>query len=49
LITICNEKNQDDVLNELRLYLAESDTEFVKKALYAICKLALRYEKGIEK
>jgi AP-1 complex subunit beta-1 len=36
-------------LTELAIYINEVDVEFVRKAIKAIGKIALRYEKSIER
>lgn len=49
LIRIVNYKNYETVLEELREYLNEVDSEFVKKCIHAVGKVAIRYEKSVEK
>jgi vesicle coat complex subunit len=44
-----NYKNYEAVLDELREYLNEVDSEFVKKCIRAVSKIAIRYERSIEK
>lgn len=44
-----NYKNYETVLDELREYLNEVDSEFVKKCISAVGKIAIRYEKSAEK
>ncbi|KAL4502484.1 hypothetical protein ABPG72_012071 [Tetrahymena utriculariae] len=49
LVKICNEKNLDDLLNELSAYIAESDTEFVKRSIRALGSIAVRYDQACDK
>ena len=49
LVRIVNYKNYESVLDELREYLNEVDSEFVKKCIHAVGKIAIRYEKSVEK
>lgn len=49
MVRICDNKNYAAVLAELAIYINEVDTEFVKKAIKAIGKIAIRYDKSIEK
>lgn len=37
------------MLEELREYISEVDSEFVKKCIRAVGKIAIRYEKSVEK
>ena len=46
---IINYKNYESVLEELREYINEVDSEFVKKCIRAVGKIAIRYEKSVEK
>jgi len=36
-------------LNELHIYLNEADPHFVRKAIKAVGKIAVQYDKAIEK
>lgn len=49
LVRIVNYKNYETVLDELKEYLNEVDSEFVKKCIRAVSKIAIRYEKSVEK
>lgn len=49
LAKICDLKNYEVVLDELKLYVSESDTNFVRKSIKAVCSIALRFKKGAEK
>lgn len=49
LTRIINYKNYESVLEELREYINEVDSEFVKKCIRAVGKIAIRYEKSVEK
>ena len=42
-------KNYEPVLEELKEYLNEVDSEFVKKCIQAVGKIAIRYEKSVDK
>lgn len=44
-----NSKNYESVLEEIREYLNEVDSEFVKKCISAVGKIAIRYEKSVDK
>lgn len=44
-----NYKNYESVLDELKEYINEVDSEFVKRCIKAIGKIAIRYEKSVEK
>ena len=46
---IINHKNYESVLEELKEYISEVDSEFVTRCLRALGKIAIRYEKSIEK
>ena len=46
---IVNYKNYESVLDELREYINEVDSEFVKKCVKAVGKIAIRYEKSVDK
>jgi vesicle coat complex subunit len=37
------------VLDELKEYIGEVDSEFVKRCIRAVGKIAIRYEKSVEK
>ena len=45
LTRIINYKNYESVLNEIKEYLNELDSEFVKKCTRAVGKITIRYEK----
>lgn len=49
MVRISDSKNFLQVLNELSIYLNEIDTDFVRKSIKAIGKIAIRYEKATEK
>lgn len=49
LSRIINYKNYELVLEELKEYMSEVDSEFVKKCIRAVGKIAIRYEKSVEK
>ena len=49
LTRIINHKNYESVLEELKEYINEVDSEFVKKCIRAVGKIAIRYEKSVEK
>lgn len=49
LTRIINYKNYESVLEELKEYINEVDSEFVKKCIRAVGKIAIRYEKSVEK
>ncbi len=49
LVLICNEKNFEDLLVEIANYVVESDTEFVKKSIKALGKIASRFDKACDK
>ncbi len=46
---IINYKNYESVLEEIKEYISEVDSEFVKKCIRAVGKIAIRYEKSVEK
>ena len=46
---IINYKNYESVLDELREYIEEVDSLFVKRVIKAVGKIAIRYEKSVEK
>lgn len=46
---IINQKNYESVLEELKEYISEVDSEFVKKCIRAVGKIAHRYEKSVDK
>ena len=37
------------MLNEIKLYVAEPDPNFVRKSIKALCSIALRFKKSAEK
>jgi len=47
LTRIINYKNYESVLEELKEYISEVDSEFVKKCTKAVGKIAIRYEKSV--
>ena len=49
LVRIVNSKNYETVLDELREYLNEVDSEFVKKCISSVGKIAIRYDRSVEK
>ena len=49
LTRIINYKNYESVLDEIKEYLSELDSEFVKKCIRAVGKITIRYEKSVEK
>ena len=44
-----NWKNYELVLNELKEYMAEGDPDFIRKAIKAVGKIAIRFEKSVDK
>lgn len=46
---ICDKKSCDSVLNELELYVTESDSNFVRRSIKAICSVAIRFSNAAEK
>lgn len=44
-----NYKNYEPVLNELKEYVTEGDPDFVRRSMRAISKIAIRFEKSIDK
>lgn len=49
MIRIVNWKNYELVLNELKEYMAEGDPDFIRKAIKAVGKIAVRFEKSVDK
>lgn len=49
MIRIVNYKNYEPVLNELKEYVTEGDPDFVRRSMRAISKIAIRFEKSIDK
>lgn len=49
LIKLCNQQNFEPVLNELREYTNELDTQFVRKTINAVGSIAIKYEKSVDK
>jgi vesicle coat complex subunit len=49
LIKLCNHQNFEAVLNELREYTNELDTQFVRKTINAVGSIAIKYEKSVDK
>ncbi|KAJ2004924.1 beta-adaptin [Coemansia thaxteri] len=49
LVRICSERNTDPLLNELKEYAREVDVDFVRRAIQAIGRLAIRYESAADK
>lgn len=49
MVRICDSKNFGQVLNEFLIYLNEADPHFVRKTIKSIGKIALLYDKAIEK
>lgn len=49
MVRIVNSKNYESVLEEIKEYLNEVDSEFVKKCISAVGKIAIRYEKSVDK
>ena len=47
LVRIVNSKNYETVLDELREYLNEVDSEFVKKCISSVGKIAIRYDRSV--
>ncbi|KAJ2331772.1 beta-adaptin [Coemansia sp. RSA 2681] len=49
LVRICSERNTEPLLNELKEYAREVDVDFVRRAIQAIGRLAIRYESSADK
>ncbi|KAJ1727783.1 beta-adaptin [Coemansia biformis] len=49
LVRICSERNAEPLLNELKEYAKEVDVDFVRCAVMAIGRLAIRHESAAEK
>ncbi|CAK80625.1 unnamed protein product (macronuclear) [Paramecium tetraurelia] len=49
MVRICDSKNFGQVLNELLIYLNEADPHFVRKAIKSIGKIAITYDKALDK
>lgn len=46
---ICDKKSCETVLNELELYVTESDPHFVRRSIKAICSIAIRFDSAVDK
>ena len=49
MVRICDSKNFGQVLNELLIYLNEADPHFVRKTIKSIGKIAITYDKALDK
>lgn len=49
LARICDKKQSETVLNELELYVTESDPQFVRRSIQAICSVTIKYSSVVEK
>ncbi|KAJ3335783.1 AP-1 complex subunit beta-1 [Gonapodya sp. JEL0774] len=49
IIRLCNEKNVDQVLSELKEYANEVDVDFVRKSVNAIGRVAIKVESATER
>ncbi|KAI8325283.1 Adaptor protein complex beta subunit [Martensiomyces pterosporus] len=49
LVRICSERNVEPLLNELKEYAKEVDVDFVRRAIQAIGRLAIRYDSAADK
>lgn len=49
IVKLANERNIDQILHELKDYVAEVDIDFVRKCIKAIGRLAIKIESGADK
>lgn len=49
LSQISDAKNYEFVINELKLYISEPDPNFVAKSIRALCHIAIKFPKSVEK
>ncbi|KAJ1957717.1 beta-adaptin, partial [Linderina pennispora] len=49
LVRICSERNVEPLLNELKEYAKEVDVDFVRHAVQAISRLAIKYDSAAER
>lgn len=49
LASICNEKNLDIVIQEMKEYVNETDPDFVKRSVKSLCTISIRIEKSIDR
>ncbi|KAI8811306.1 adaptin N terminal region-domain-containing protein [Cladochytrium replicatum] len=49
MVKLCNEKNLDQVISELREYAGEVDVDFVRKSVRAIGRCAIKIDAGSER
>ena len=49
IVKLANERNIDQILHELKEYVAEVDIDFVRKCIKAIGRLAIKIEAGADK
>ena len=49
MIKLCNERNVDQLLSELKEYASEVDVDFVRKSVRAIGRCAIKIEESSER
>ena len=49
IMRLCDSKNNESVITELKEYSNEVDPEFVRKCIRSIARIALLFEKSVDK
>jgi len=47
LCRVCDSKNFEVVLTEIKLYITESDPNFVRKSIKVLCSIAIRFRESV--
>lgn len=49
LAKICDNKNYEAVLNEIKEYVNEPDPDFVRRSITSLATIALKFDKAVDK
>lgn len=49
LAQICDNKNYESVLTEIKEYINEPDPDFVRRSITSLCTIALKFDKAVDK
>ena len=49
LAQICDDKNYELVINEIKEYVNEPDPDFVRRSISSIAKIAIKFDKAVDR
>lgn len=49
LAKICDNKNYESVLKEIKEYVNEPDMDFVRRSISSLCTIALKFERAVDR